>query len=137
MTNYDDLQKRLQRGSPQIHEANNLIAEAYGTIGALAAECERVNEELSACKEGPGTCGYWRETARAHLAEIEELKGENEALRKDAKRYRFLRNQHWPVAYLAVVVNPKVSVKLGHDCPTGERLDGQVDDAMKRDASHD
>jgi len=74
MTNYDDLQKRLQRGSPQIHEANNLIAEAYGAIGALAAECERVNAELSACKEGPGTCGYWRDTARAHLAEIERLR---------------------------------------------------------------
>lgn len=58
-------------------------------------------------------------------------------LRKDAKRYRFLRNQHWPVAYLAVVVNPKVSVKLGHDCPSGERLDEQVDGAMKRETGHD
>jgi hypothetical protein len=69
--------------------------------------------------------------------ERDQLKAENESLRKDARRYRFLRNQHWPVAYLAVVVNPKVSVKLGYDCPSGDRLDEQVDGAMKREASHD
>ena len=68
---------------------------------------------------------------------IDDLKAENEALRKDAKRYRFLRNQHWPVAELSVVCNPKVSVKLGHDCPSGDRLDQQVDGAMIRGASHD
>lgn len=69
--------------------------------------------------------------------EVKLLKAENEALRRDAKRYRFLRNQHWPVAELAVVCNPKVSVKLGHDCPSGDRLDQQVDGAMIRGASHD
>jgi hypothetical protein len=81
-------------------------------------------------------------TLQGLQAELDRLKGpvfteELEALRKDAKRYRFLRNQHWPVAYLAVVVNPKVSVKLGHDCPSGERLDEQVDGALKRESSHD
>ncbi|HEN8732024.1 hypothetical protein RDI61_14115 [Pseudomonas plecoglossicida] len=80
---------------------------------------------------------YGAETINELLMEISQLKAENEALRKDAKRYRFLRNQHWPVAELAVVCNPKVSVKLGHDCPSGDRLDQQVDGAMIRGASHD
>ncbi|MCV4285073.1 hypothetical protein [Pseudomonas capsici] len=74
--------------------------------------------------------GVWK-------ASRDQLKAENEALRRDATRYRFLRNQHWPAAYLAVVVNPKTSVKLGHDCPSGARLDEEVDGAMKREASHD
>lgn len=77
------------------------------------------------------------EVMRSQGEQIDQLKAENEALRKDAKRYRFLRNQHWPVAELAVVCNPKVSVKLGHDCPSGDRLDQQVDGAMIRGASHD
>lgn len=89
-----------------------------------------------------GTCGGdgvlgQVEDFEALAAERDQLKAENEALRKDAERYRFLRNQHWPVAELAVVCNPKVSVKLGHDCPSEERLDEQVDGAMKRAASHD
>lgn len=62
-------------GAEMDDDADHLI----GMIRELKAENERVNEELSACKEGPGTCGYWRDVARAHLAEMEEL-------RKDAER---------------------------------------------------
>lgn len=60
-----------------------------------------------------------------------------EGMREDAKRYRFLRNSHWPSSEVAVVSSPRVAVRLGHDCPSGERLDGMVDGAMKRSASHD
>jgi broad-specificity NMP kinase len=35
------LQKRLQRGTTTYDAANNLHAECYGTIGALAAMVER------------------------------------------------------------------------------------------------
>lgn len=47
MINYDDLQKHLQRGSTQIHEANNLIAEAYGVIGALVAENQALRKKVA------------------------------------------------------------------------------------------
>lgn len=63
--------------------------------------------------------------------EIAELQAENERLRLDAERYRWLREQHWNDGQLAVVVNPKESVKLGYDCPSRERLDAAIDDAAK------
>ena len=69
------------------------------------------------------------------LDENAQLRAENERLRKDAERYGFLRNQHWPVARLAVVVNPKISVKLGHYCPSGERLDHQIDLEIAREGN--
>lgn len=33
---------------------------------------------------------------------------------------------------MAVVCDPKKSVKLGYDCPSGDRLDEAIDAAMKR-----
>lgn len=144
-----------------------IVAADPATILALLDEIERleigrnktirdIEQELEVWRHGPScwNCGdsgdvhnpvgEWLgqcDCLAAQLIDVtserDKLKSENEALRRDAKRYRFLRNQHWPVAYLAVVVNPKVSVKLGHDCPSGDRLDEQVDGAMMREARHD
>lgn len=50
-----------------------------------------------------------------------------EDLEPDARRYRTLRQMHWNDGPLAVVANPKASVKLGADCPSGERLDQMLD----------
>lgn len=55
---------------------------------------------------------------------------QEEAMRKDAARYRWLRSQHWSESPLCVVVNPKDAVRLGHDCPSLDRLDEAIDDAM-------
>lgn len=49
---------------------------------------------------------------------------------KDAERYRWLRAQHWNDSLLAVVADPKDAVKLGHDCPSLDRLDAAIDAAM-------
>lgn len=46
---------------------------------------------------------------------------------QDAMRYRWLRAQHWNDSPLAVVANPKQAIKLGHDCPSDERLDELID----------
>lgn len=54
---------------------------------------------------------------------------ELEALRRDAERYRWLRAQCWNQSSLCVVAQPKVAVKLGHDCPSFERLDEAIDAA--------
>lgn len=48
----------------------------------------------------------------------------------DAARYRWLREQHWNDAPLCVVAWPKHAVKLGHDCPSGARLDAAIDAAL-------
>ncbi len=49
-------------------------------------------------------------------------------LLKDAERYRWLRKQNWNEAGISCVVNPKLAVKLGHDCPSRERLDAIIDE---------
>jgi hypothetical protein len=45
----------------------------------------------------------------------------------DAERYRWLRECNWHDSDLAVVCNPKFSIKLGIDCPSLERLDEMID----------
>lgn len=45
----------------------------------------------------------------------------------DAQRYRKLRQMHWFDSPLAVAVNPKESIKLGHDTLSRERLDEYLD----------
>jgi hypothetical protein len=46
------------------------------------------------------------------------------------QRYRWLRAQHWSSGLLAVVAEPKDSIKLGCDCPSLERLDKFIDSAI-------
>ena len=71
------------------------------------------------------TSGEWDAWQAAIASQAAEL----EAMRADAERYRWLRQQHWYEAALCVVVNPKNAVKLGHDCPSLERLDAAIDAA--------
>lgn len=52
----------------------------------------------------------------------------------DAERYRWLRGQHWYDNTIVAVRFPKDAVKLGHDAPSGERLDELIDDAMRHNA---
>lgn len=72
---------------------------------ALEVEARRMNVELPWV-----SCG---------LPEIE----------RDAQRYQWLRRQTWYGGPMAVVCNPKESVKLGVDCPSYDRLDEAIDAA--------
>lgn len=47
----------------------------------------------------------------------------------DGERYRYLRSLFWSDGPMCVVMNPKVAVKLGHECPFGELLDAKIDAA--------
>ena len=49
----------------------------------------------------------------------------------DAERYRWLRLQSWHCSPLAVVTKPIEAIKLGYDCPSGNRLDALIDDSMR------
>lgn len=62
--------------------------------------------------------------------DIEDIRKEITALELDAARYRWLRTQAWHSGPLCVVATPRVAVKLGSDCPSMERLDKIIDDAM-------
>lgn len=74
--------------------------------------------------------------AAASPASILELLAENDALRKDAERYRWIRTADWWRSPVCAISNPKEQAKLGSDCPSGERLDAQIDAAMAKEASH-
>ncbi|MDI2516722.1 ead/Ea22-like family protein [Pseudomonas aeruginosa] len=51
-------------------------------ILALLDQIDGLSEELSACTEHPGGCGYWREAAKRRAEERDQFKEENEALRE-------------------------------------------------------
>ncbi|HFH2906914.1 ead/Ea22-like family protein [Pseudomonas aeruginosa] len=55
------------------------------TILALLDEIDRLSDELSACTEHPGGCGYWREAAKRRAEERDQIKAEVERF-KEANR---------------------------------------------------
>lgn len=66
MTDYEDLQKRCQRGATNLNEANNLLAECYGVMGKLGADNEQIKAEgellrhqLAACSKELRKASSW------------------------------------------------------------------------------
>jgi hypothetical protein len=59
---------------------------------------------------------------------------EDSEIMRDAARYRWLRMQHWDSAPFIVVVDPKASIKLGHDTLSRERLDAAIDQEIRKDS---
>ncbi|HBN9194125.1 TPA: ead/Ea22-like family protein [Pseudomonas aeruginosa] len=51
------------------------------TVLALLDEIDGLSDELSACTEHPGGCGYWREAAKRRAEERDRLRAQNDALR--------------------------------------------------------
>jgi hypothetical protein len=108
------------------------------TVEEVALELLAENDRLSASTERQiiraavteavkGIAGAAAADAKAGtLKEIEQLKAENEALRKDAERYRWL--QHGHSGYIEVVewIGPHATGM------TGEDLDALVDGAMAK-----
>lgn len=131
-------------------------------VSALLAEIERLatsrskkerelEQELETWHHGPfcWTCGdtgdvhditgEWRGECDCLSAQLinanrerDQIKAENDALRKDAERYRWLRDQCGVVEYKAIAG----SVGRGM-LPSGEKLQAAVDAAMAGEASHD
>lgn len=68
--------------------------------------------------------------------QVAELKKDNDAYKeankisKDAARYQWLREQHWSGGVIAVVLEPKRTVKLGAVCPSGVQLDRIIDNGI-------
>ncbi len=62
--------------------AASFIASANPkTVLALLDQIDGLSEELSACTEHPGGCGYWREAAKRRAEERDRLRAQNDALR--------------------------------------------------------
>ncbi|MCD2910693.1 ead/Ea22-like family protein [Pseudomonas aeruginosa] len=72
------------------------------TILALLDQIDGLSDELSACTEHPGGCGYWREAAKRRAEERDRLRAQNEALRGalqavvDDPTWRSNDNTLWP-----------------------------------------
>ncbi|MDI3695873.1 hypothetical protein QK325_31250 [Pseudomonas aeruginosa] len=81
----DRLRSRLEIDERTPHDG---IACRDETIKVLDEKCDRLKvenerllDELSACTEHPGGCGYWREAAKRRAEERDRLKAQNDALR--------------------------------------------------------
>ncbi|EPX9596445.1 TPA: hypothetical protein ACJEV2_003235 [Pseudomonas aeruginosa] len=90
MTDHAELRRlaeeviRIERSEDEpISSAWELFDSAANpkAILALLDEIDGLSDELSACTEHPGGCGYWREAAKRRTEERDQLKAENDALR--------------------------------------------------------
>ncbi|MED5027069.1 hypothetical protein [Pseudomonas aeruginosa] len=90
MTDHAELRRlaeeviRIERNEDEpISAAWDLFDSAANpqAILALLDEIDGLNDELSACTEHPGGCGYWREAAKRRAEERDRLRAQNDALR--------------------------------------------------------
>lgn len=105
-------------------------------------QCDGCNRGLQVCDDGlhrePSghpvmACTrnkYTHSIPATELASLREKAAMVDELRKDAERYRWLREQSWDAGELCIVSQPKHAVKLGHDCPSLFRLDAAIDAAI-------
>jgi hypothetical protein len=91
---------------------------------------QAVEARLAMAEDAAAKGDLARQTAGGMELEIAELKARLAEAERDAARYRWLREQHWSKSAVAVVASPKQAVKLGHDCPSDERLDAFIDGLM-------
>lgn len=123
--------------------AKFMVAAREGML-ALIAENEGLKEKYEAARDRTNSITLLKMQNDQLKAENEELREDLEHARREplystrlaAERYRWLRAQTWDASPIAVVVNPKSAVKLGHDCPSGIRLD-QLVDSMRLVVSDD
>ncbi|HHG5272910.1 TPA: hypothetical protein ACPWNF_001637 [Pseudomonas aeruginosa] len=89
MTDHAELRRlaeeviRIERSEDEpISSAWELFDSAANpkTILALLDEIDGLSDELSACTEHPGGCGYWREAAKRRAEERDRLRAQNDAL---------------------------------------------------------
>ncbi|HBO7169152.1 TPA: ead/Ea22-like family protein [Pseudomonas aeruginosa] len=111
MTDHAELRRlaeeviRIERSEDEpISSAWELFDSAANpkAILALLDEIDGLSDELSACTEHPGGCGYWREAAKRRAEERDRLRAQNEALRGalqavvDDPTWRSNDNTLWP-----------------------------------------
>lgn len=106
------------------HAANSYGAGFMDANSGVCANCDAANGIY--CESGDLSTKEHGESADLSTKGPDGLAD----LHKDAERYRWLRSQHWNESDMAVACHPKKSVKLGFDCPSGERLDHAIDAAM-------
>lgn len=97
----------------------------HGSGYQMMLLCQKLERELAEIQNAFENAVTAREQAEEELA----------ACRVDAGRYRELRKMNWHDSLMCVVVNPRETVRLGADCPSAERLDTELDAAIKGSAT--
>ncbi|MGU2751283.1 hypothetical protein [Pseudomonas aeruginosa] len=112
----DGLLAQHGRDSSELRALCQARDDARKERDRLKAENERLLDELSACTEHPGGCGYWREAAKRRAEERDRLKAENEALRKfSAEAYQVLGALDAPENVLDNASDAANGVPLRHE----------------------
>ncbi len=83
----EEQRQQIARDSQTINKLRQKLQSAEVDRDRLKVENERLLDELSACTEHPGGCGYWREAAKRRAEERDRLKAENEVLRGALKQF--------------------------------------------------
>lgn len=121
--------------SRSLAATNLAVCANPATVLAMLAEIERLEsaKRTVECRfeVSEDTLSTIRGCLRAAEGDIDQLKAENEALRKDAERYRFLRDEDDDLVAAVSVAQDSITF-LG-----GAHLDSAVDAAMSKEASHD
>lgn len=114
--------------------ADARCAALRGALQAVYAELQQVtpwseSNDMDLADEMICGIGLLAQDLDALRAERDALAEKVKAMEDNDRRYRALRAMAWDRSPLAVVVNPRAAVKLGHDCPSHERLDAAIDAA--------
>ncbi|HBP6007044.1 TPA: hypothetical protein L6A19_21610 [Pseudomonas aeruginosa] len=126
----DGLLAQHGRDSSELRALCQARDDARKERDRLKAENERLLDELSACTEHPGGCGYWREAAKRRAEERDRLRAENEALRKDAERWRYARTI-LPYEVIQDAQKDLESWNVGVSEAENKRCDAAIDAALE------
>lgn len=123
-------------------ESLQSMAKGYGMVGMTKAELSDLLAEIEAWKSASenqkAQKNYALEIANERRIERDALKAENESLRKDAERYRWLRNPDRCIEdYLdGPADNIVVGSCGGEDILWLEGLDSAIDAAISSPENH-
>ena len=122
-----DTQQKLAAANERVERIREAIQQTLYENGNLA---DGDNCTLILLKRAISDLTQQVKSEHDHIGDANGMMQESDGVGRDAERYRWLRKQHWDEADLCVVVRPKEAVKLGHDCPSLERLDEVIDASM-------
>ena len=128
----EDAQATIDALTEELRLSRMTEAAAWLRVTEMQSEIDRLRAENFKLSAAMCPLGFGDEGGTPRCCAEAELA----ALRKDAERYRHLREQRWDTADLFVIAGTKSAVRLGTDCPSHGRLDAAIDDAIasKQDA---
>lgn len=118
----------LETENQKLRAAGQTLAEAVPKLRAQQAAQDAKLDRLT-----QSVAGIHERSSRAFMSNTElarkvcELEKERDSFRRDAERWRKLRDMHWSCSPLAVVQDPKKACHLGSVMPSGAQLDEAVD----------